>query len=483
MLAELCGRFGLPLHIVFTERVRLNGEAFQRAVQETYPKTTVCFAVKSNPCRGAVRLAVRHGGLGLGLDVVSEYELQAGLEEGVAPERIICNGNAKSDRYLGMAVESAVLVAVDSDFELTALEAAAGRLGREVQILVRFSGMPLEGLTDADQSTAHQWTKFGFPIAAADEVLARVCGLPHCRLVGISAHIGTQICDATGYDRLLDNLLGVAERWRGAGVDVRIINIGGGYPVSYLAQSDWVEFQRRLWRQLTGEIPTDEWVTWQRLAMGFSHALLPTGGDDQSPSQPPWRGKAYWSEYPGPAMLTRILKRKNKAGLTTVNRLRALGEPMMMIEPGRSLFGTAGVTVARVSGVKRVLGNNVVVAELGVVNHGTNLVAPDIFPFEVRPLRDDDQPVEAFIAGQLCFTGDMLSKIKVRLNRLPWRGDTLVIHHTGAYSADHFASNSCGFLKPAKVALREDGVVEVWRKREKYEEVFGREVEGEKVRK
>jgi diaminopimelate decarboxylase len=182
-------------------------------------------------------------------------------------------------------------------------------------------------------------------------------------------------------------------------------------------------------------------------------------------------------------MLTRILKRKNKAGLTTVNRLRALGEPMMMIEPGRSLFGTAGVTVARVSGVQRVLGNNVVVAELGVVNHGTNLVAPDIFPFEVRPLRDDDQPVEAFIAGQLCFTGDMLSKIKVRLNRLPWRGDTLVIHHTGAYSADHFASNSCGFLKPAKVALREDGVVEVWRKREKYEEVFGREVEGEKVRK
>ena len=133
----------------------------------------------------------------------------------------------------------------------------------------------------------------------------------------------------------------------------------------------------------------------------------------------------------------------------------------------------AGVTLAEVRGSKEVLGHRVVSIDLGITNHGTNLISPDIFPAAVLPRRASDQPVDAFLAGRLCFTGDMLSKVKVRLNRAPRPGERVVIYQTGAYSADHFASNSCGFPRPGKVAVARDGHVEIWRRPETFEDVFG----------
>ena len=81
--------------------------------------------------------------------------------------------------------------------------------------------------------------------------------------------------------------------------------------------------------------------------------------------------------------------------------------------------------------------------------------------------------VEAFLAGRLCFSGDMISKAKVSLNRLPKRGERFVVFHTGAYGADHFASHSCGFPRPAKAAIHQDGTIELWRARESFADVFG----------
>ena len=68
----------------------------------------------------------------------------------------------------------------------------------------------------------------------------------------------------------------------------------------------------------------------------------------------------------------------------------------------------------------------------------------------------------------------MISKAKIELNRLPEPGERFAVYYTGAYSADHFASNSCGFPRPAKVAILPDGRTELWRSPERFEDVFGR---------
>ena len=172
-------------------------------------------------------------------------------------------------------------------------------------------------------------------------------------------------------------------------------------------------------------------------------------------------------------MLRHLLSQTDATGCTRSERLHAVGSPRLIVEPGRSLIAPAGVTLTTVAGVKEVLGHHVVALDMGINNHGTNLISPDLFPAAVWPRRADDVDVEAFLAGRLCFSGDMISKAKVWLNRLPASGDSFVLFHTGAYGADHFASRSCGFLIPPKVAIAEDGQVEVWRRPERFEQVFG----------
>lgn len=463
LIERLTHRYGLPLHVLFIPRLEQNAKQFKEVTERLYPNSLIAFAVKSNSCRGAIQAANR---LSLGIDVVSEYELQAALEEGIQTEMIICNGNAKSDRYLEMCVSAGTLIAADCSQELDIIDNLADRLKTRARVMLRFSGMPLEGLTSADQSTASLWTKFGFAYYDADDVFDFARKLRKVDVVGLSAHIGTQICDASGYDRLFSHLFSLIRKASQRNLNTRYIDIGGGYPISYMSRESWEGFQRRLRDQLAGRLPASEWVTWDNLPLGYCYLKDRPPGDEDH-----WSGKAYWSEFPAAGMLERVLNHKIDSE-TIVEKLHNIGSPTLIIEPGRALFGSAGITIARVSNVKQVQGNTVVALELGINSHGTNLITPDIFPVTVFPSRDDDSPVEVFLAGQLCFTGDMISKVKVMINRIPERGELVVIHHTGAYCADHFASNSCGFPRPAKVAIRSDGKVELWRNADRFEGVF-----------
>ncbi len=449
-------RYGLPLHVMFLEQIAANARAFSRTLDQSYPNAFTAFAVKSNPCRGAVRAAA---GLGLGADVASENELRLALEEGIPPDRIICNGNAKSSRYLSMATERGCLVAVDNMDELHELETQPASCA---DILLRFRGMPLSGLTSDDQTTAADWTKFGFHIHNASALFSHLTTVKQLRFRGVSAHIGTQIAEPHGYERLLDHLLALTAQARAAGLVPDVIDIGGGFPVAFLSETEWRDFQARLLQRLQTE--EGESVTWNDLPLGYQFA---------DPLHPRWVGKAYWSAVPQADMLSHLLHHESADGRSGIQRLRALEEPLLIAEPGRALMASAGVTLSEVAGTKTVLGHPVVALDLGINNHGTNLISPDMFPASVLPQMPTDEPIDAFLAGRLCFSGDMISKTKVRLNRRPHRGDRFVIYHTGAYGADHFASNSCGFLRPGKIAVREDGTLEVWRSPEQFEDIFG----------
>ncbi len=458
---RLIDRYGLPLHVIFLEEIAATAAAYRQVFCATYPHGLVAFAVKSNPCRGALRTAA---GLGLGADVASEHELRAALEEGIDPSAIVCNGNAKSLDYLQRATEVDALIAVDNDTEFEQLESLAA--DRPVRVLVRFSGMPLAGLTSEDQSTAAHWTKFGFPMERADAVFPRIAAAVRLRFCGLSAHIGTQIADPTGYERLLDHLLRLAERAADYGLTTEVLDLGGGFPVAFLTPEQWVIFKERLAMRLRGDAARSAAITWNDLPMGFGEAPRAT-----APGR--WIGKAYATAYPASRMLARLLEHRSAGVQTVADRLRAMGSPRLIVEPGRSLMAPAGITIVQACGVKTVLGHPVVSLDMGINNHGTNLISPDIFPASTWMQRPDDRPVDAFLAGRLCFSGDMISKVKIPLNRLPIPGERCILYHTGAYSADHFASNSCGFPRPAKVAIANDGTAELWRAPETFSDVFG----------
>jgi len=459
-IGRLTDTYKLPLHVLFLEQFEANARGFADALSRSYPKGFVALAVKSNPCRGAVRAASLRG---LGIDAASENEMLLGLEEGIAPERIICNGNAKSDAYLAGALEAGCLIAVDNQDEIDEIERLTADGVRQASILLRFRGMPLSGLTSDDQTTAADWTKFGFHIREASHLFSQFVDHSTIRCRGVSAHIGTQIAEPSGYERLLDHLLVLMEQAQQCGLSPDLIDVGGGFPVSFLTEKAWREFQARLRERLLSKASGS--VTWNDLPMGYSNGASAGAS---------WIGKAYWSAVPQAAMLDHLLHHTFADGRTCTQRLHDLGSPSLIIEPGRALMATAGITLAQVAGTKTVLDHTVVSLDMGINNHGTNLISPDMFPAAVLPLREDDAPIEAFLAGRLCFSGDMISKTKVTLNRLPQRGERFVLFHTGAYSADHFASNSCGFLRPAKVAIRANGQAELWRAPETFSTVFGK---------
>lgn len=454
--------FGLPLHVVFIQELERNASEYRRALADGYPNSSVLFAVKSNPCRGAVRAAAR---LGLGADAASEHEFRAALEEGISPDQIVANGNAKTSRYIQAIAAAGALSSVDNADELEELGRVAAARGTRVPVLARFRGMPLSGFTADDQTTAAEWTKFGFSIEEADDVFARIAATAGVRFLGISAHIGTQVADPLAYERLAAHMLALAERALAAGLPLAAVDLGGGYPVSFVGEAEWRTFQERLRARLQNPVAGAESVTWTDVPMGYADA-------DLCADRAEWTGKAYWAPRPAAAMLAHALAFRHADGRSTAEHLRSLGTPRLLVEPGRSLMATTGVTLAEVRGTKRVLGNLVVSLDLGITNHGTNLITNDIFPVAILPRRPDDVPVEAFLAGRLCFSGDMISKVKVRLNRAPRPGDRAVLYLTGAYSADHFASNSCGFPLPAKVAIDGAGRLEVWRRPQRFEDVF-----------
>lgn len=459
IIDRVIDKYGLPLHVVFLEQFATNATAFKDVLQTAYPHGLVAFAVKSNPCRGAVRAASNHD---LGADVASENELRLALEEGIPSERIICNGNAKSSVYLAMALEACCCIAVDNHDEISEIERLSANKNRQADIFLRFRGMPLAGLTSVDQTTAADWTKFGFHIDEASELFSRFQDHPTIRFRGVSAHIGTQIAEPSGYERLLDHLLRLTEEAREHRLAPDVIDIGGGFPVAFLSETEWRSFQDRLLERL--QVGSAGSVTWNDLPMGYARDVT---------TEAEWVGKAYWSTVPQSQMLSHLLNHAFADGRTCIERLNALDSPTLIVEPGRALMASTGITLTQVAGTKTVLDHAIVSLEMGINNHGTNLISPDMFPAAVLPSRPDDEPIDAFLAGRLCFSGDMISKTKVALNRLPERGERFVLFHTGAYGADHFASNSCGFLRPGKVAIRPDGKAEVWRSPEAFDKIFG----------
>ncbi|MBN0987063.1 diaminopimelate decarboxylase family protein [Amphritea pacifica] len=466
LIDDLLTIFGQPLHIFFVEELARQVTQYQAISKELYSPLQTAFAVKSNPCRGALRAAST---LGLGADCASEYELQAALQEGITGNLITCNGNAKTNFYLELAVENDALIVVDNADELDALRRVCQEHHKRANILLRFSGMPLAGFTADDQSTAADWTKFGFHIDEAEALFKLVDKSDELRFLGISAHIGTQLCKPEVFTRLFECLFALISIANRNQLDVSMINIGGGFPAQFIDADNAQQFQDRLYKQIINNVNSATDVTWNGLGYGFEYLrLASTTSREQK-----WQGKAYWTDYPGAAMLNHVLQTPMSNGVSPLETLNNLGTPRLIVEPGRSMMAPSGITVCEVMGTKSVMNHDLVMLDLGINNHSTNLIAPDMFPAQVIPPRPGDSEREVFLAGRLCFTGDMISKNKVTLNRLPERGDALVIYHTGGYSADHFASHNCGYPKPAKVAILQNGAVEIWREKESFVDVFG----------
>jgi len=227
-LEELGSAFGTPLYVTSTKSLVDSYKAFERAF-EALPHFT-CYSVKANYNLGVIRTFAE---LGCGCDVNSGGELYRALQAGVAPEKIIFAGVGKKSAEIAYSLESGVLMLkAESLSELRAIDRIAGELGKTASVALRMNPN-VTAETHPYITTGDSKEKFGIDEAELPEVFALVSQLPNLRLVGLDMHIGSQIFDPEYFVAATVKLLALFNLSKTMGFEVKFLDIGGGFPVTY----------------------------------------------------------------------------------------------------------------------------------------------------------------------------------------------------------------------------------------------------------
>lgn len=212
-----------PCLVVDLDVVAEKFAMFRRAL----PLAQVYYAVKANPAPQILSLLNR---LGASFDAASIYEVEQCIAVGAAPGRISLGNTIKKQAHIARAHDLGIrLFAFDSEAELDKLAAAAP--GAEVYCRFLMSG------DGADWPLSE---KFGCAPAMVPGLLRRAAALGLVPF-GISFHVGSQQRDAGQWDVGIGIAADIFAELAGHGIELRMVNIGGGFPARYRAEIDPVE--------------------------------------------------------------------------------------------------------------------------------------------------------------------------------------------------------------------------------------------------
>ncbi|MCP4195624.1 MAG: type III PLP-dependent enzyme [Proteobacteria bacterium] len=211
-------QFDRPCLIVDKNIVRENYAAYTRAL----PNMRVFYAVKANP---APRILSLLASLGSSFDCASFSEIELALATGVTPDRISFGNTIKKERDIARAFGVGVrLFAVDSVAEVEKMARVAPGARIFCRILCEGTGaaLPLS-------------RKFGCASTMALKVLSVACDLG-LEAFGVSFHVGSQQTDLLTWDKMLAEAAWIFDEMAKTGVQLRMVNLGGGFPIRYLGE-------------------------------------------------------------------------------------------------------------------------------------------------------------------------------------------------------------------------------------------------------
>ena len=221
---ELADRHGTPLFVYDEQHLRAR---CREAVVAFGDGAT--YASKAFLCRAMARLVAEEG---MGIDVSTGGELHVALAGGMPPERITLHGNNKSTGELRAALEAGVgRLVVDSFDELDRIDVLVKEGAPAPRVLVRVTP-GVEAHTHEYVMTGQDDSKFGFGLAsgAAAEAIDRIRSSPTMELVGVHAHIGSNIFLLSSFEKAVERLAPFV-----APLGLPELSLGGGLGVAYVA--------------------------------------------------------------------------------------------------------------------------------------------------------------------------------------------------------------------------------------------------------
>jgi diaminopimelate decarboxylase len=222
----LAKRYGTPLYVIDEGRIRDNFRRFAAA----FPEADVYYAAKANGSLAVLRILAQEGA---GADVFSDGELYLALLAGIQPERILFNGNSKTDHELEMACASGVKVSIDSTDELRTLSEIASNKGTEVDIAFRVNP-DVSPVTHPKIATGLAKSKFGIPPNAVVSCYQEALSLEGVRPMGIHCHIGSQIVELSPFSEMMTKMMDLVEALKNdLDLDLDFVDIGSGLGIPY----------------------------------------------------------------------------------------------------------------------------------------------------------------------------------------------------------------------------------------------------------
>ncbi|MBA2427777.1 MAG: diaminopimelate decarboxylase [Actinobacteria bacterium] len=387
---ELAERFGTPLIVLDRATFEANARAFASVLGPSH----IFYAGKALCCVAVCELV---DGLGLGLDVCSGGELATALAAGFPPERILFHGNNKSVEELERARDAGVgRVVVDSFDEI----AAISRLAMSCKLLVRITP-GVEAHTHEAVQTGQYDSKFGFVTIGgiALRAIDAARAISGCDLVGVHAHIGSQIFEPSAFELAAERLAELLATAREElGFSASELNIGGGFGVA----------------ETSAEVA------------------------------------------PSPQASAEAVLAAVQAELAA----RGVPVPAVFLEPGRSIAGRAGVTVYKVGTVKRIPGVRTYLSVDGGMadNPRLALYGTRYDAFLANRMNAPSGELVT-VAGKHCESGDLLV-VDARMPGDVAPGDLLCIPATGAYTYS-MASNYNRLPRPPVIIVHDGEATEV----------------------
>ena len=214
-VVELAREFGTPAYVYAEDDMRARARSYLEAFRARVEHFEVIYASKAFPCTAVYRLFAEEG---LSTDVASAGELHLALAGGFMPLRIHMHGNNKTPAELDYALKVGVgHIVVDSFDEIERLR------GRGARVLLRVTP-GIKPSTHSFIQTGQEDSKFGFGL---DDVPVAVsaCADAGLQLDGLHAHIGSQVFELEGFERLAEVLSGIGQ-WP-------LLNLGGGLGIAY----------------------------------------------------------------------------------------------------------------------------------------------------------------------------------------------------------------------------------------------------------
>lgn len=220
---DLADEYGTPLFVYDEDHVRNRC----REAVAAFPDG-VAYATKAFLCSAMARIAHEEG---MELDVSTGGELHVALAGGVRPERLVFHGNNKSIRELTDAVETGVgVVVIDSVGEIEKLKSIVEDGDRRLRVMIRVNP-GVEAHTHDFLRTGATDSKFGISISGdvARHAVDEVRSVPGLDLIGIHAHVGSQVFDVSSFVGAVETITDFV-----ASADVEILSVGGGLGVPYV---------------------------------------------------------------------------------------------------------------------------------------------------------------------------------------------------------------------------------------------------------